>query len=96
MCDTLRIYIMVLSAVTFLVYGLDKLYAIRHDWRISEKALLLWAAAGGSPGALLAMVIFRHKIRDRKFTVGVPLIFLAQILAAAFVISVRKKEGLPV
>ena len=38
------------------------------------------AFAGGSVGALLGMVIFRHKIRKNYFAVGVPLILVMQIV----------------
>lgn len=48
--------------------------------RTPEATLLLLAALGGSIGALLAMHIFRHKTLNKKFTIGVPAILVAQVL----------------
>ena len=39
------------------------------------------SAISESVGAFLAMLVFRHKTKHAKFTVGVPLILVAQILA---------------
>ena len=38
------------------------------------------AVIGGSVGALLAMKAFRHKTQHLKFTLGVPLILIIQII----------------
>ena len=55
------------SAVAFLMYGIDKWKAKCGAWRISEKALLLWGFACGSVGALAAMQLFRHKTKHYYF-----------------------------
>ena len=73
------VYLLVVTAVTFAVYGWDKLCAKRGVWRVPEKILLLLALLGGSVGALAAMAIFRHKTRHLKFRYGVPLILILQI-----------------
>jgi uncharacterized membrane protein YsdA (DUF1294 family) len=44
---------LILSAVTLLMYGLDKLFAINKKQRISEKTLHVVALLGGWPGAYL-------------------------------------------
>ena len=75
----MAIYLAVVNVVTFLVYGIDKLKARRSHWRVPESTLLILAAIGGSVGALLGMLVFRHKTRHRKFTIGVPLILIAQV-----------------
>ena len=69
------IYLLAANAVAFLVFGIDKWKAVKGRWRIPEKTLLLFAAAGGSPG----MFVFHHKIRKPLFYLGVPLILLLQI-----------------
>lgn len=73
-------YLVVINLITFFLYGIDKWKADRHRWRISEAVLLLAALVGGSVGALAGMYVFHHKTLHRKFTVGVPLILIAQII----------------
>lgn len=68
-----------INLVTFVVYGVDKRRAKRHQGRIPERTLLLLALIGGSIGAYLGMHISRHKTKHRKFTLGVPLILILQI-----------------
>jgi len=69
----------VMSAVTFVAYGLDKSYARRGKRRIGETTLHLLALLGGWPGALLAMPLFRHKRRKTSFAVTVSLIALGHV-----------------
>lgn len=57
----------VLSAITFLAYGLDKSAAIGRRWRTPEKTLHLLGLAGGWPGALLAQQLLRHKTSKSSF-----------------------------
>lgn len=78
------LYIIIINVVTFCLYGADKRRARRKMWRIPESVLLLFAIIGGSIGAGLAMHLFRHKTQHKKFTIGVPLIFILQVGAAIF------------
>lgn len=73
-------YIAAVSIVTFIMFGFDKYRAIKGGWRIPIAALLGMAFAGGSVGALLGMVAFRHKIRKNYFYVGVPMIIVMQMV----------------
>ncbi len=73
-------YLIVMNLITFFLYGLDKWKAMHHRWRISEAALLLAALIGGSIGALAGMYGFRHKTKHKKFTIGVPLLLILQII----------------
>ncbi|MCR5503507.1 MAG: DUF1294 domain-containing protein [Lachnospiraceae bacterium] len=75
-------YWLIMNLLGFLTMGLDKLKAVKRGFRIPEATLFLIAFIGGSIGSILGMIIFRHKIRKRRFTVGMPLILLLQ--AAVF------------
>ena len=68
------------NIIAFLLYGADKYRATRKKWRIPEKVLIGIALCGGSAGALLGMYVFHHKTRKNKFRIGIPLIFVAQII----------------
>ena len=73
-------YLVAINIVAFFVYGIDKLKAKRNRWRIPESTLLLLAVIGGSVGALLGMKVWHHKTMHKKFTYGIPLIIVVQIL----------------
>ena len=57
----LSIYILI-NLIVFFLYGIDKWKAIHHKWRIPEAHLIL-AGVFGIFGAVLGMLLFRHKIR---------------------------------
>jgi len=57
------------SLLTFSLYARDKKAARDHEWRISEKTLILFALLGGWPGALLAQIRLRHKTKKGSFQV---------------------------
>ena len=74
------IYLAAIYVITFIMFGADKARAAKGRWRISEAALILAVLLGGSIGALAGMRIFHHKTRHRKFTVGIPVILVFQIV----------------
>lgn len=77
-------YLLIVNAAAFLLMLIDKVKAKKNRWRIRESTLMLWAAIGGSIGALAGMYTFRHKTRHRKFTIGIPAILALQIAAAVY------------
>lgn len=74
------IYIILINLAAFIMFGADKARAVRGKWRISEAALIVSALLGGSVGALAGMRVFHHKTKHRKFTIGVPVILVLQIV----------------
>ncbi len=81
--EAIVIYLAVINIITFIMFGADKARAAKGRWRISEAALILATLLGGSIGALAGMKIFHHKTRHRKFTVGIPVILVLQIVLMA-------------
>lgn len=53
--------------MTMLAYGYDKHASRTRGRRVPEVALHIMAAVGGTPGAFVGQVRFRHKTRDRQF-----------------------------
>lgn len=74
------------NVIVFVIYALDKYKAVRNQWRIPEKTLITLAFAAGGPGALLGMYVIRHKTRDPKFRILVPLAVVIQAVAIAMVL----------
>ena len=79
-------YLLIVNAVAFLLMLIDKVKAKKNRWRIKESTLMLWAAIGGSIGALAGMYTFRHKTLHRKFTIGIPVILVLQIAAVIYIL----------
>lgn len=78
------IYLAVQNIVAFALFGIDKMKAVKNAWRISERTLMAVAASGGAAGALLAMELFRHKTKHKKFTIGIRLILVIHILIIVY------------
>ena len=60
--------------------GIDKRRAKKGKWRISEGALFILTALGGSIGGIVGMYTFRHKTKKHRFTIGFPAILIIEIL----------------
>lgn len=72
-------YLAAVNLITFTAFGIDKWKAVHKQWRIPEKTLLGLSFIGGAAGGLVAMHLFRHKTRKRKFAVGVPLMLVLHL-----------------
>lgn len=75
------------NVLSFILYGIDKLKAVKGLWRIPESLLLLITVVGGSAGALLSMLLFRHKTKKPKFIVVVLISLLVQIYSLTIYLS---------
>ncbi|WP_294392966.1 DUF1294 domain-containing protein [uncultured Clostridium sp.] len=84
MYKTLFIYLTIINLIGFILMLIDKSRAIHKEWRIPEKTLLMISVFGGSIGMFAGMHVFKHKTKHLKFTIGVPLIFIIQIIAAVY------------
>jgi uncharacterized membrane protein YsdA (DUF1294 family) len=69
------------NVVTLGLYGYDKCQAAVGGTRIPEATLHVAALLGGSPGAVLAQGLFRHKTRKRSFRIVFITIVLVQVAA---------------
>ena len=77
--------LIIINIITFFAYGLDKLKAVNHWWRIPEWVLLGLATAGGSVGAYLGMLVFRHKTLKPLFRFGVPVMIIVHAIVAIYI-----------
>jgi len=69
------------NVVTLALYGYDKRQAVIGRTRVPEATLHIAALLGGSPGAIVAQGLFRHKMRKRGFKIVQAAIVLLQAAA---------------
>lgn len=84
------VYLAAVNLISFLLFAADKKKAVKGRYRISEDLLLTTALIGGELGAFAAMRVFHHKTKHKKFTVGLPVIFIFHISAAILVLYISK------
>ncbi len=79
----------VMNLVTFIVYAYDKHIARQNKGkrRVPERTLLLLAFLGGAYGALLGMLLCRHKTKHTRFLVLVPLFAILWTLGLGALIA---------
>ncbi|MCP4609589.1 MAG: DUF1294 domain-containing protein [Planctomycetes bacterium] len=73
-------YFISMSVITFMFYGYDKRQSQRNRLRVPEIILHMLALLGGSPGAFLGQIFFRHKTKKLRFRIVFLAIVLLQIL----------------
>ena len=83
----LFIVLFLLNCLSFWLYGADKRKAVHGLRRIPESTLLLVAGLGGAYGALMGMLLFRHKTRHTLFLILVPLFFIAWLIGPYIIID---------
>ena len=76
----LIIYLIVINIITFIIFGLDKYYAIKNKFRVSEFTLFLLCLIGGSYFGFVGMKVFRHKTKKLYFVIGIPLIMIIETI----------------
>ena len=73
-------FVLIVNLASFTAFGWDKLCALLGLRRLSERSLLMLAILGGSAGAVLGQVIWRHKTRKQPFGRYLRMIIVVQLL----------------
>ena len=85
------IYIVLMNVWAIVLFGTDKSIAknkhSKKRSRVSEKKLFSVCFWGGAIGGMIGMYLFRHKTLKKKFSIGVPVLFLLQLLLDSFVLG---------
>lgn len=74
------IYLIIINVIAIIVTITDKVRAVYKKWRITEKTLFLLSALGGAVGMYITMHIIHHKTKKPQFMIGIPAIFIAELL----------------
>ena len=80
---SLILLLLLVNLLTMFRFWDDKRRAAAGAWRVPESTLLGLAAIGGTPGALIACRLFRHKTRKQPFATLLLLTAALQAGAAA-------------
>ncbi len=70
--DILLTLILFFNSISFIIFGIDKLLAIKAKRRISERILIFFSSFAPF-GSIMGMVIFNHKTSKIKFRFFVPM-----------------------
>ena len=84
----LIIYLIIVNLLAVVLTISDKNRAKGGKWRISEKDLLIVSALGGSVAMYITMQKIRHKTQHKKFMIGIPVIFLLQLVLAILLLII--------
>lgn len=83
----LIIYLVFINILNIFLFGIDKSKAKHNSKRISEKSLFLVSFIGGVFGAILAMMLFRHKTRKTGFKLAIFLLILWNLILYGFIVD---------
>ncbi len=80
-------YIVFMNVWALSQFKKDKKNAKRKARRVSESKLLKICFFGGAAGGLIGINVFHHKTKHKRFTVGVTIMFIIQLLLWSFVLG---------
>ena len=79
------VYILVINIIAFLLTYYDKKASKIGLRRVKENTLMLVALLGGSAAMYITMKMIHHKTRVSLFMVGLPFIFVVEMILVIFI-----------
>lgn len=79
-------YVFIINVLAFFIFCNDKHRAVYGKRRVPELVLFFLALAGGSFGACMSMLMFRHKTGKKLFKIGMP-VMLALLCIILFLLG---------
>ncbi len=80
-------YIIIINIISFFIMLYDKRQAIFHNFRISEKTIFIISLLLGGIGTYVGMYVFRHKTKHLKFTIGIPIVIILNIISVFYIFN---------
>lgn len=84
--DKIIIYLLIINILGFFAMGIDKWKAKNNHWRIPENTLFGFTILGGGIGTIAGIYVFRHKTKKKKFTIGMPVILILEVILFTYII----------
>jgi len=78
------LYLLLINLIGFFIMWSDKKRAKWGKWRIPEQTLFIVTALGGGIGTIAGMYTFRHKTKKLKFTIGLPVLVILEIILVIY------------
>ena len=79
------IYLLLINFIAFLLTYYDKKASKIGLRRVKENTLMLVALLGGSAAMYISMKMIHHKTRVSLFMVGLPFIFVVEMILVIFI-----------
>ena len=79
------IYLLLINFIAFLLTYYDKKASKIGLRRVKENTLMLVALLGGSAAMYITMKMIHHKTRVSLFMVGLPFIFVVEMILVIFI-----------
>lgn len=80
-------YIIIINIISFFIMLYDKKQAIYNNFRISEKTIFIVSLLLGGIGTYVGMYVFRHKTKHLKFTIGIPIVIILNIISVFYIFN---------
>lgn len=81
------LFLLFMNIRAFTLFAADKSNAKRRQRRVRESKLFKVCFFGGAIGGFLGMQSFRHKTLKKKFSVGVSILFVLQLVLDSFILG---------
>lgn len=81
------IYLLIMNIWAIYLFGTDKSKAKRKQRRVRESKLFKVCFFGGAIGGIVGMNLFRHKTQKKKFSIGIPILFVIQLVLDSFILG---------
>lgn len=81
------LFLLIMNIWAFALFAADKSSARRKQRRVRESKLFKVCFFGGATGGLIGMQAFNHKTLKKKFSIGIPILFILQLILNSFILG---------
>lgn len=78
-------YYIFINVYAFILIWIDKYRSRNRKFRVRELIFFVVSIIGGALGSVMGMTVFRHKTQKESFYIGIPLIFVLNIITVVLI-----------